>query len=168
MQDAVDAGTAQIGIDDDGLAAALGDDTGQVGGDGGLAILRGGTGDQDGMDGQVKAGKLKIGAQGAKGFGDGGAGFGGGDEGIFIVRVADDGAEDRDAKPAGKLVGVADGVIQEFDQENAAGGDACRPTTAARAASLMGVGLIGDIGGTAGLCWMTPEEDWASASKRLW
>lgn len=119
----VDGGAAHIGIDQDGFFLALGQDDGQVGGDGGLAFLGGGAGDEDAAQGAVDGGVGEVGAQAAEGFGDGGAGLGQADGFAFDDLVAGDDAQDGQVELLADLFGVLDGVVEGVDGEDETGGE---------------------------------------------
>ena len=57
--------TAQVGVQEDGVAPGLGDRHGQVGGRSGLALLRHGAGDQDRSDRVIDIGEIHVGAKGS-------------------------------------------------------------------------------------------------------
>ncbi len=123
VEDAVDAGAVEVGVEDGDAAPGLGEDDGEVGGDGGLAVGGGGAGNEEGAHGAVDGGVLDVGAEGAEGFGDGGAGLGAGDELAFGLVVLGDEAEDGELEAAGDFFGVAEGVIEGVVGEDAADGE---------------------------------------------
>ena len=87
--DAGDHGPAQVGVDEDGLLAGVGEDAGQVGRHRGLALALVGAGDHHRADRVVDVDEAEVGAQLAEGLGRGAA-VGGVDAlGLTAVEVLD-------------------------------------------------------------------------------
>ena len=118
LEGLVDAGTAQVSIEEDDITPALSHDHRQVDRYKGLAIRRGGAGHQDGAEGGIDAGELDVRAQGAEGFGNQRAGFLGGDRLAAINLVAGNQAQDRKVQLLLDLVGTPDRVVQRLLEED--------------------------------------------------
>src|SRR6202034_4794134 len=68
-QEFVERGAAQVGVHHQDALSALGEHRGQIQRGGGFAFARAGADDDDGVELFVLAGKEKVGAQDAVGFG---------------------------------------------------------------------------------------------------
>src|SRR5258708_38734175 len=69
IEEASDAGLAQVGVNEQSAVAKLCESHGKIGGCGGFAFTRQSAGDEDDLGRMIGLGKKQGGAQGAEGFG---------------------------------------------------------------------------------------------------
>ncbi len=167
-EEAADAGLAQIGIDEQGAIAELGESDSKIGGGSGLALARQSAGYQDDLGRMIGLRKKERGAQGAKRFGHlrlremlgdefdalvvtvgGGAleQFGAGAVAIRFAESGNDG-EGRQAYESFDIVRALDGVVHVLAKEGQT--NAADETDYERQGYVAGFGGARGIGGDHG------------------